>query len=241
MDVEISAVVPVKDEAGNVAPLLREIADALKGEKAEIIFIDDASGDTTAAELLATRAEIPILRVLQHTRNAGQSAAVRTGVTAARGRLVVTLDGDGQNNPADVPKLIAAYRAQGPGANIRMVAGQRVGRKDTAIKKITSRFANRLRRWALNDATRDTGCGLKLFEREAFLRLPYFDHIHRYLPALMKREGYGVALVDVSHRPRGEGRSKYGTLDRALVGIRDLMGVMWLMQRRRMTGEVKEL
>ncbi|NWH08041.1 MAG: glycosyltransferase family 2 protein [Alphaproteobacteria bacterium] len=238
---EISVVVPVKDEAGNVVPLLNEIAAALAGEAAEFIFVDDASRDDTAGILLKEKARIPQLRVLKHEKNGGQSAAIRSGVLAARGRLIVTLDGDGQNIPADIQKLLARYRDPARPLRVRMVAGQRVGRKDTAAKRLASRLANAIRSRLLNDDTRDTGCGLKLFERETFLRLPYFDNIHRFLPALFRREGAGIAFADVGHRPRGSGRSKYGVFDRALISIRDLMGVMWLMARRRNTGETREL
>lgn len=236
-----SVVVPVKDEAENVAPLAREIAAAIPtGDDAEIIFVDDGSSDGTAAALHTLIEEIPHLRVLQHGRNAGQSRAIRTGVRAARAPIVVTLDGDGQNNPADIPALLKVMEA-GP-ASLGMVAGVRVKRQDTRAKRWASRAANRFRNWLLKDGATDTGCGLKAFRREAFLALPYFDHLHRYLITLMQREGYQVAYVDVSHRPRTRGTSKYGNWDRALVGIADLLGVRWL-QRRYRGGhfEVREL
>ena len=238
--VSLSVVVPVKDEAGNAASLAREIAAALKDEGAfEIVFVDDGSSDETAAELLALRPELPV-RILKHARNLGQSRAMRTGVRAARAEIVVTLDGDGQNDPADIPKLIRAFRAA---ANplVGMIAGERVGRKDTWSKRAASRFGNRVRRAMLGDTANDTGCSLKLFRREVYLELPYFDHMHRYLIALVMREGHEVLFVPVSHRPRGAGRSKYGVWDRALVGIRDLMGVMWLVRRFRGPAETKEL
>ena len=239
--VSLSVVVPVKDEAGNVAPLANEIAAALKAERNyEIIFVDDGSNDATAAELLALRPALP-LRVLAHERNLGQSRALRTGVRAARGELIVTLDGDGQNDPADIPKLLAVFRAEAANPGFAMVAGERVKRRDTWQKRFASRLANRLRRFLLGDNASDTGCGLKVFKREAFLVLPYFDHMHRYLITLMLREGYQLRFVPVSHRPRGTGRSKYGVLDRALVGVRDLLGVMWLKRRFRGPAETKEL
>ncbi len=241
-DPELSVVVPVKDEAGNVRPLIDEIVAALRPvARFEIVYVDDGSRDSTLDDLKAAKRDVPELRALAHRRNAGQSAALRTGVRAARGALVATLDGDGQNPPEDIPKLLAAYRASDPAENVKLVAGQRLKRQDVWSKRVASRLANGLRAWALGDATRDTGCGLKLFERQAFLDLPYFDHVHRYLPALMKREGYGVALADVGHRPRRAGASKYTNLQRALVSVRDLMGVMWLMARRRPTDGATEV
>ncbi len=241
LDPELSVVVPVKDEAENIRPLIDEILSALRGQTSfEIIYVDDGSGPETVNALAQARAEVPELRVLRHEKNAGQSAGVRSGVNAARAPLVVTLDGDGQNDPADIPKLLGAYRAAND-PRLKLVGGQRVKRQDTMAKRWASRFANGLRGWLLKDDTRDTGCGLKLFERQAFLDLPYFDHIHRYLPALMKRDGHAIRMVDVGHRPRTRGASKYGVIDRALVSIRDLMGVMWLMARRRLPGSVREL
>lgn len=239
---ELSVVVPVKDEQDNVRPLIDEIVAALRDRVPfEIVYVDDGSKDATPAALAAARADVPELRIVRHERNSGQSAGVRTGVRFARSPLVATLDGDGQNDPADIPKLLAAYRSAGPSENVKLVGGQRLKRQDTAAKRWASRGANRLRAWLLKDDTRDTGCGLKLFERQAFLDLPYFDHLHRFLPALFKRDGYNIRLVDVSHRPRTRGASKYGVIDRALVSIRDLMGVMWLMKRRRLPGQVREL
>jgi dolichol-phosphate mannosyltransferase len=239
---ELSVVVPVKDEAENVRPLIGEIVAALRGHVPfEIVYVDDASKDGTRAALAAARAETPELRIVHHERNSGQSASVRTGVQFARAPLVVTLDGDGQNDPADIPKLLAAYRTAPPSENVKLVGGQRLKRQDSAAKRWASRAANGFRSWMLRDDTRDTGCGLKLFERRAFLDLPYFDHLHRFLPALFKRDGHGVRLVDVGHRPRTRGSSKYGVIDRALVSIRDIMGVMWLMKRRRLPGDVREV
>jgi len=230
--VEVSVVVPVKDEAGNVVPLAREIATALDGEHYEAIFVDDGSSDATVRELLSLREAMPI-RVLSHGRNLGQSRALRTGIRAAKAHLVVTLDGDGQNDPADIPKLLAAFRGAANDARVVMVAGERTKRQDTWQKRMASRYGNKVRRWLLSDNAKDTGCGLKVFRREAFLELPYFDHMHRYLITLMLREGHEVRFMPVGHRPRGAGRSKYGVWDRALVGLSDLMGVMWLKRRFR--------
>src|SRR5262245_17562343 len=239
--VSLSVVVPVKDEAGNAAPLAREIAAALKDEgEFEIIFVDDGSSDGTAQELLALRPGLP-LRILVHGRNLGQSRALRTGVRAARAEIVVTLDGDGQNDPRDVRKVIRAFQAELANPALGMIAGERVRRKDNWRKRAASRLGNGVRRALLGDDANDTGCSLKLFKRDAFLALPYFDHMHRYLIALMLREGYEVRFVPVGHRPRGAGLSKYAVWDRALVGIRDLMGVMWLLKRFRGPAEVKEL
>ena len=239
--VGLSVVVPVKDEAGNVAPLAREIAAALSGEGAhEIIFVDDGSQDETVAELMSLRPGLN-LRILSHARNLGQSRAMRTGVRAARAELVVTLDGDGQNDPADIPKLVALFRelAQAPGFG--MIAGERVKRQDSFGKRGASVLANSIRRTLIGDTAKDTGCSLKAFKREAYLALPYFDHMHRYLIALMIREGYEVRFVSVGHRPRRSGRSKYGVLDRLAVGVSDVMGVMWLKRRFRGQTEIKEL
>jgi len=238
--IDVSVVVPVKDEAGNVVPLAREIAAALVGERYEVIFVDDGSRDATTAELLSLQDEMP-LRVLAHGRNLGQSRAVRTGVRAAKAPLVVTLDGDGQNNPADIPKLLAAFRGAGNGHDLGMLAGEREKREDSWKKRMASRYGNRVRRWMLSDTAKDTGCGLKVFRREAFLELPYFDHMHRYLITLMLREGYEVRFMPVGHRPRGAGRSKYGVWDRAWVGLSDLLGVMWLKRRHRGPDTTEEL
>ncbi|HEY4078262.1 MAG TPA: glycosyltransferase family 2 protein [Rhizomicrobium sp.] len=235
----VSVVVPVKDEAGNVGPLAREIAAALAGEpEHEIIFVDDGSTDGTAAALAALKSEIPSLRVLRHSRNLGQSRGIRTGVKAAHGVTIVTLDGDGQNDPADIPALLTALRAQ-PDAGL--VSGVRVKRKDTASRRLASRLGNGLRNFLLRDGATDTGCGLKAFRREAFLDLPYFDHIHRYLIALVQREGWKVAFVPVNHRPRLTGASKYTNLGRLLVSIQDLLGVRWLQRRYRDGAKTEEL
>jgi dolichol-phosphate mannosyltransferase len=237
---EISVVVPVKDESGNVMPLAREIAAALNGENYEIIFVDDGSADSTIGELLQLKPELP-LRVLAHSRNLGQSRALRTGIHAAKAGTIVTLDGDGQNDPADIPALLAAFRSAARDPMFAMVAGERRKRQDDWKKRVASRLANRLRKRLLNDNARDTGCGLKVFRRDSFLALPYFDHMHRYLIALMLREGYRISFQSVNHRPRSAGRSKYGVWDRLAVGIADLEGVMWLNRRFRGADTPREL
>lgn len=240
---ELSVVVPVKDEVDNAVPLLMEICTALRGKTTfEVLFVDDASGDGTVEALLAARPQAPELRVLKHLKNSGQSRAVRTGVIAARGRLVATLDGDGQNDPADIPLLLAVWaREEGADKGLGLVAGQRIKREDNWIKRVSSRVGNGVRQWLLKDGTRDTGCGLKLFARDAFLSLPYFDHIHRFMPAMMLREGYRISHADVRHRPRSHGTSKYGTLDRLLVSLSDLVGVRWLLRRSRRPEGIEEL
>jgi len=235
----ISVVVPVYNEEGACADLAREIAAAFAGQSHEMVFVDDASRDGTRAILVALKTELPTLRVITHGTNAGQSRAVRTGVMAARGEIVVTLDGDGQNDPADAPGL-ARRLAEGP-AELGLVGGERVKRQDTTAKRVASRLANGIRKRLLNDQANDTGCGLKAFRRQAFLQLPYFDHIHRYLPALMIREGYQVAFAPVGHRPRTTGASKYTNLQRLWAALSDLTGVMWLNRRARRPGALSEL
>ncbi|PYF08129.1 glycosyltransferase involved in cell wall biosynthesis [Rhodobacter viridis] len=230
----VSVVVPLHDEAPNLPPLVAGIRAALTGLCAhEILLVDDGSTDDTRAVALDLAAQIPELRVIAHAISAGQSAAVHSGVRAARGALVATLDGDGQNPPENLPQLLAPLLAPESDPQLGLVAGQRVGRQDGLSKRLASRFANTLRQAILHDATRDTGCGLKAFRRAAYLDLPYFDHMHRYLPALFARDGWRVAHVDVSHAPRQHGRSKYTNLARALVGISDLIGVAWLIRRRK--------
>jgi len=233
---EISVVVPVRDEEDNIDTLLAEIAAALAGRSIEVVYVDDGSADATPARLAAARARMPGLRVLRHRRNAGQSAALVTGIRAARGAWIATLDGDGQNDPSDIPRLLArAAEADAPA----LVAGWRATRRDTRLKRVSSRLANAVRATLLGDRTPDTGCGLKVFRRDAFLRLPPFDHMHRFLPALVQREGGVVVNVPVNHRPRAAGRSKYGVMNRLWVGIVDLLGVMWL-QRRPVRPEIGE-
>jgi glycosyltransferase involved in cell wall biosynthesis len=236
---QVSVVVPVFNEAGAAPDLAREIAGAFAGQTVEILFVDDCSRDDTRERLAALKSEIPTLRLLAHSANSGQSRAVRTGVLAARGDIIVTLDGDGQNDPADAPKLVDALRAGPP--DLALVGGERVRRQDNAAKRIASRIGNGVRRRLLRDTANDTGCGLKAFRREAFLRLPYFDHIHRYLPALMLREGYTTLFLPVGHRPRTSGASKYTNLGRLWASASDLAGVMWLQSRARRPGPVIEL
>jgi len=236
---EISVVVPVFDEEGAAPALAREIAAAFKGRNYEMVFVDDASRDGTRAALKALSGEIPQLRVLAHRKNSGQSRAVRSGVLGARGAIIVTLDGDGQNDPADAPGLVDALTSGPPG--LALVGGERVKRQDSTAKKIASRVGNGVRRRLLNDTATDTGCGLKAFRREAFLRLPYFDHIHRYLPALMRREGYEITFRPVNHRHRQTGASKYTNLGRLWASLSDLLGVMWLQSRSRSPGGVDEV
>jgi dolichol-phosphate mannosyltransferase len=237
--VAVSIVVPVRNETENIGPLIAEIARALDGRWAyEIIYVNDGSTDATAERLFAIMRQRPNLRQLRHARSAGQSAAVRSGVRAARGAIVATLDGDGQNDPAFLPGLIMAIE-QG-GERVGLAAGQRVGRKDTGFKKIQSRIANAVRNAILRDGTRDTGCGLKAFRREVFLMMPYFDGLHRFLPALVRREGFEIAYVDVTDRPRHSGVSNYGFFDRLWIGIMDLAGVWWLIRRKKPTPEVTE-
>ncbi len=239
--IEFSVVVPVHNEAGNAAALAREIAAVLDGRSYEMIFVDDASRDDTRAELAAAKAALPALRVVGHRRNAGQSRAVRTGVLAARAPIIGTLDGDGQNDPADLPRLLARLtRADAP-ADLGMVGGKRAKRQDSWAKRYGSRIANGVRKRLLNDGADDSGSGVKVFWREAFLRLPYFDHMHRYMAALMLREGYRVEFLDVNHRPRGAGRSKYTNLGRLAATATDLFGVMWLRSRARNPGGADEV
>jgi dolichol-phosphate mannosyltransferase len=240
---QLSVVVPMFNEAENAVTLVEEIMGAVRGMgiSFEVLTVNDCSTDDTNEVLSGLKTEHPELRVLSHGTNAGQSRSVRTGILAARAPIIATLDGDGQNNPADIPALfrhLAEEVAENP--LCAMVAGERQKRQDSAAKLAASRFANGVRKRLLGDDANDTGCGLKVFYRDAFLRLPYFDHVHRYLPALMKREGYEVAFLPVSHRPRMHGVSKYTNFQRGFVAIRDLMGVLWLKARSRQPGTVEE-
>lgn len=228
-----SVVVPMKNEEDNIELMIGEIEAACQGEDFEAIFIDDGSTDATLARLQAAAAVKPWVRVLHHPTSGGQSAAVHSGVQAARGAVICTMDGDGQNPPAEIPRLVAPLLASNASSMLGLVAGQRAKRQDTLSKKIASRLANGIRQRLLNDNTRDTGCGLKAFRRDAFLDLPFFNHMHRYLPALFSAHGWQVAHVDVSHRHRHAGASNYNNLQRALVGIHDLIGVSWLIKRRK--------
>lgn len=231
----LSVVVPVHNEADNIVPLIREIVAALSGNTDfEIIYVNDGSTDNTQAVLERMKQEVAQLRVIRHRRACGQSQAVTTGVRAARHEWIATLDGDGQNDPADLPALLAALVASGQPANLELLAGWRTKRNDTFIRRLSSKIANGVRSRMLKDCTPDTGCGLKVFARETFLRLPNFDHIHRFLPALVLRGGGAVVSVPVNHRSRERGVSKYGLHNRLWVGIVDLFGVAWLQRRVRL-------
>jgi dolichol-phosphate mannosyltransferase len=239
-ETSVSIVVPVRNEAENIKPLVAEIAAALDGRwNYEIVYVDDGSSDETAERIRAAMKERKNLRQLRHKVSSGQSAAIRSGVRAARGATIATLDGDGQNNPVFLPALILAV--ENGGGRVGLAAGQRMGRKDTGFKKIQSRVANGVRSTILHDGTRDTGCGLKAFPREVFMALPYFDGLHRFLPALVRREGYDIAYVDVIDRPRHSGVSNYGFFDRLWIGIMDLAGVWWLIRRKKPTPVATEV
>ena len=241
MTLKLSVVVPVHNENENLRPLIEEIETAVAQlTDHEIIYVDDGSTDDTLARLQALKQEFPRLRVLRHQTCCGQSTALRTGIQAAKGPVIATLDGDGQNDPANIPAMLTAWQGLKQQSDTALVAGYRRNRKDTGWRKFSSRFANRIRAGLLRDETPDTGCGLKLFDRDLFLAMPYFDHMHRFLPALAQRAGSRVISVEVNHRPRTRGQSKYGTWHRLWVGIWDLLGVMWL-QRRAHVPVVEEL
>jgi dolichol-phosphate mannosyltransferase len=236
----VSIVVPVKDEADNIGPLVEEIAAAMARRWSfEVVYVNDGSTDTTELELTRLMAERRWLRQVKHARSCGQSAAVRTGVAAARAPIVVTLDGDGQNDPSFIPALVRSLEEGSP--RIGLIAGQRVGRRASRSKQFQSRVANGVRAAILRDGTRDTGCGLKAFRREVFLALPYFDGLHRFLPALVRRDGYEIGYVDVIDRPRGHGRSHYGMGNRLWIGILDVAGVWWLIRRRGRVPQISEV
>jgi dolichol-phosphate mannosyltransferase len=228
----VSVVIPVCNEQDNVLPLAREIHAALAGRyRHETLFVDDGSTDGTAEAVRAARADgMPQIRLVRHAVRSGQSAAVATGVRAARAPWIATLDGDGQNDPADIPKLLERASAAGA-SRLRLVMGNRTTRRDTWLRRMSSRVANGVRGRLLRDGTPDTGCGIKVFDRAVFLDMPRFDHMHRFMPALFQREGYEVVSVPVNHRERTRGKSKYGLHNRLWVGIVDLFGVMWLIRR----------
>ena len=232
---DFSVVIPVRNEAANIPPLVAELRAALDGRYSyEIIYVDDGSDDASVGELRRLQAELPNLRILCHARNCGQSTSLRSGVRAARGKWIVTLDGDGQNDPADIPLLLDAVAAARAEDHLQLVIGHRAQRRDTWLRRLSSRVANGIRSRMLRDRTPDSGCGLKAFPRQAFLDLPYFDHMHRFLPALVRRNGGSVQSVKVNHRPRTRGISKYGLHNRLWVGIVDLIGAWWLMHRAKL-------
>jgi dolichol-phosphate mannosyltransferase len=228
----ISVVVPVHNEAPNIPPLIDKISAALADIEHEIVYVDDGSSDDTPQVLARIAANLPALVRVRHRQSCGQSAAVITGVKVARGAFIATLDGDGQNDPSDIPAMLdAAMTAEATGKTPVLIAGHRVSRIDSDAKRYGSKIANAVRGRLLKDGTPDTGCGLKLFRRQAFLELPHFDHIHRFLPALFIRAGGHVVSVPVKHHARAHGTSHYGTWDRLKVGLVDLFGVAWLQRR----------
>ncbi|WP_333793331.1 glycosyltransferase family 2 protein [Hyphomicrobium sp.] len=235
-------VIPAHNEEDCLGPLLVEIIDTVSALPVrEIVVVDDGSTDKTAESTIAAAGDNAMLRIVRHSRRQGQSRALLTGIRAASNDLIVTLDADGQNDPADLGALFAAYAERQAQTTRLMIAGQRLGRRDTLMRRVSSRIANRVRAALLNDNVRDTGCSLKLFRRQDFLELPFFDHIHRFLPAMMKASGVQVVLVDVSHRARAAGRSKYGIWDRLWVGLQDLVGVRWLMKRQIANVELEDV
>ena len=230
--------IPVCNEADNIGSLCAELRQCLSGIDHELLFVDDGSTDGTAAKLASLREAMPQLRVVRHATNAGQSAALLTGIRAARATWVATLDGDGQNDPADLLKLWRL--AQSGSARAGLYIGHRTSRLDNPVRILSSRIANAVRSRLLGDRVPDTGCGIKLFRRDVFLSLPYFDHMHRFIPALIRREGLEVVSVPVNHRRRLAGASKYGVRNRLWVGIVDMIGVMWLLRRRRRAALIEE-
>jgi dolichol-phosphate mannosyltransferase len=238
-DPSVSVVIPVRNEAGNIAPLVVEIGAALRERRFEIVVVDDGSTDASEAELRSLMTAHPWLRQIRHKQSCGQSAAVHTGVNMARAPIIVTLDGDGQNDPAFIPALIAALEKGAP--RIGLVAGQRTGRKASGFRQMQTRVANAVRGAVLRDGARDSGCGLRAFRRDVFLSLPYFDALHRFLPALVRREGLAVEFVNVVDRPRLHGTSNYGLWDRLWVGILDVAGVWWLVRRKKRVPQYEEV
>ncbi|MFV2034635.1 MAG: glycosyltransferase family 2 protein [Halocynthiibacter sp.] len=238
---DFSVVVPMKNEAENIAVLLDGLALSWAGSSFEVILVDDGSTDATAAVIAREKRKYPWLRLVQHENSAGQSAAVHSGVLKARAAIICTLDGDGQNPPSEIPKLLAPFAVDATSGQLGLVAGQRIGRQDSWSKKAASKFANALRGYILSDKTRDTGCGLKAFRRDAFLELPYFNNMHRYLPALFSAYGWQVAHVNVNHAARHAGTSNYNNLQRGLAGIHDLIGVSWLIKRRKRARPVEAI
>lgn len=239
---ELSVVVPVCNEAGNIHPLIAELRAALDPVVTyEIIYVDDGSTDDTFAELTEARAGFTGLRVIRLARNAGQSTAWRVGILAARAPLIATLDGDGQNDPADIPRMIERYRAPDAPANLRLIVGWRVKRNDDWLRRLSSRVGNGVRGWLLADGTPDTACALKLYARDAYLLMPFFDHVHRFMPALFQRDGFAVEHMPVNHRPRVRGVAKYGVMNRLWVSLVDVLGVMWLLRRTRRAEIAEEL
>ena len=238
---DLSVVVPVRDEEANIAPLINEICSSLDGLlRYEIVYVDDGSSDRTWERLVTLSEKLSQLKIVRHRKSCGQSYAIHTGVKAAQSPLIATLDGDGQNDPADIPRLLEVFNSADSPVGLQLVIGHRRKRQDSWVKRTSARVANKVRGYLLKDRTPDTGCGLKLFPRDTFLGLPLFDHMHRFLPALILRNGGAVLSVEVNHRPRKHGQSHYGVWDRLWVGLVDLLGVMWL-QRRSKTADVEEV
>jgi len=241
VEMDLSVVVPVRDEEANIAPLINEICSSLDGLlEYEIVYVDDGSSDKTWERLVELSGTLSQLRIVRHRKSFGQSTAIHTGVKAARSSMIATLDGDGQNDPADILRLLEVFNSADSPAGLQLVIGHRRERQDSWVKRTSALVANKLRGYLLKDRTPDTGCGLKLFPRDTFLELPFFDHMHRFFPALILRNGGAVLSVEVNHRPRKHGQSHYGLWDRLWVGIVDLVGVMWL-RRRSKTADVEEV
>jgi len=241
VEMDLSVVVPVRDEEANIAPLINEICSSLDGLlRYEIVYVDDGSSDRTWERLVTLSEKLSQLKIVRHRKSCGQSYAIHTGVKAAQSPLIATLDGDGQNDPADIPRLLEVFNSADSPVGLQLVIGHRRKRQDSWVKRTSARVANKVRGYLLKDRTPDTGCGLKLFPRDTFLGLPFFDHMHRFLPALILRNGGAVLSVEVNHRPRKHGQSHYGVWDRLWVGLVDLLGVMWL-QRRSKTADVEEV